>query len=219
MYCYVYENTIHPKLLKKSRDASNMCLSYIPAKEYYEIKDVFDKGVSYILKLSKLSRFDTIHDFCSGHGANITHAIARNKAKYGIAYNIHAPKSSQRLWSRYPQITARMVYKEEDIYQTEYNLKDNSLVIGLHPCRGLALRICDIAIKNNSPVIITPCCIGRIDPFFAPFENIKKYDKWCLTIGQKLTKVGYNLNIRQIRKSATPVGTIIIGIPGDKYDR
>lgn len=201
------------KLLRKSRDASSMELSHIDGKEYWETHDVFKKGVLHVLKQSNLTRFHTIHDFCTGHGANIPYAIARNKAKYGVAYNIFAPKSSKKLWSYYGRIAARMEYRIEDIYQNEYNLEDNSLVLSIHPCRGLALRVCDIAIDNGSPIVISPCCIGKIDPFLAPFENIKKYDKWCLTIGQRLTKAGYKLAVRQIRKSATPVGAIIVGIP------
>ena len=201
------------KLLMKSHDAGNMELSHIPIKEYWETHDVYKKSIPYILKKLNLSRFHTIHDFCAGHGANIPYAITRNKAKYGVAHNIFAPKSSKKLWSYYGRIAARMTYKIEDIYQEEYNLEDNSLVLSIHPCRGLALRVCDIAIENKAPIVISPCCTGKIDPFFAPFENIKKYDKWCLTVGQRLTKAGYDLTVRKIRTSATPVGAIIIGIP------
>lgn len=204
------------KLLRKSHDASNMCESHIDGKEFYETHDTYKKGIPFILEKLNLTRFHTVHDFCSGHGANISHIITRNKAKYGIAHNIFAPKSSARLWSYYPRLAARMEYKIENIYKTEYNLNANDLVLSIHPCRGLAKRVADIAIQNNLPAIIVPCCIGKIDPFFVPFENIKKYDKWCLTIGRKLSDAGYSLNIRSIRKSATPVGTIIIGIPDSK---
>jgi len=201
------------RLLRKSHDASNMKLSHISLKEYYETYDTYRKSIPLVLKKLKLTRFHTIYDFCSSHGFDITYIIARNKAKYGIAHDIHPSKASRLLWSRYPRIAARMEYRKEDIYTTKYNLKDNSLIMSIHPCRGLALRVCDISIENKLPVVIVPCCIGKIDPFFASFENIKKYDKWCLTVGQRLTKADYNISVRYIRKAATPVNTIIIGTP------
>jgi len=201
------------KLLLKARDASNMYLSRIKVKEFWETHDTYEKSVPYILKKLNLARFHTVYDFCSSHGGNIPYILSRNKAKYGISIDIHPSKASRKLWSYYPRISARMEYRQEDIHRTEYNLEDNSLVMAIHPCRSLATRVVDISLENNSPIVIVPCCVGKIDPFFAPFESIKKYDKWCLTVSQKLTKDGYDLRIRQVRKSATPVGTIIIGVP------
>lgn len=204
------------KLLNKSRDAGYLKESRVNAKEYYETADVYKKAIPYVLKRLNISRFHMVYDFCASHGFNVPYILARNKAKYGTAIDIRPSKASRRLWSYYPRLSARMNYRQEDIYRTEYNLEDNSLVIGLHACRGLSLRICDISIDNNIPVIIVPCCVGKIDPFFQLFENVSHYDKWCLTVGQKLNNAGYKLTIKQIRKSATPVGTIIIGIPEDK---
>ena len=201
------------KLLRKSRDAGYLKKSNIRLKEFYETKDVYKKAIPHILKQLNLDRFHTIYDFCGSHGFNIPYAIARNSAKYGVAVDIHPSKASKRLWSYYPRIAARMSYRQEDIYQNKYNLEDNSLVMAVHPCRGLAFRVCDIGIKNKLPVIISPCCIGKIDPFFAAFNNIKQYDKWCLTVAQKLVKADYNIRIRYIRPDTTPVNTIIIGIP------
>ena len=207
------ESMYPQKLLMKSRDSSSLCVSRVKNKEYWETKDTYQKSIPLVLKKLKLTRFHTVYDFCSSHGFNIPFIIARNKAKYGIAHDIRPSKASKALWSRYPRIAARMEYRKEDIYTTKYNLKDNSLIMSIHPCKGLALRVCDISIENKLPIVIVPCCIGKIDPFFAPFENIKKYDKWCLTVGQKLTKANYNISIKYIRKSATPVNTIIIGTP------
>ena len=205
------------KLLLKSRDAENMELSHIPIKEYYETADVYKKSIPYILKKLNLSRFHTIHDFCAGHGANIPYAIARNKAKYGVAHNIFAPKSSRKLWSRYPRIAARMTYKIEDIYQTEYNLEDNSLVLSIHPCRNLAHRAVEIAIDNNAPIVISPCCIGKKkNSLINKFDNISPYTRWCVAVAEPLDRAGYDIHVRRIRASATPVGTIIIGIPESK---
>ena len=207
-------NTHYPqKLLRKSRDAGYLKDSRVKYKEYWETNDTVKKGVLSVLKGSNVSRFHTVYDFCGSHGFNIPYIIARNKAKYGIAIDIKPSKASKRLWSYYSQFAARMQYKQEDIYKTEYDLENNSLVLAVHSCRGLALRACDIAIDNRTPIVVVPCCVGRIDPFYAAFENIAHYDKWCLTVAQRLTKSGYDISVRSIRKSATPVGTIIIGIP------
>lgn len=202
------------KLLRKSRDASCMELSHIDGKEYWETHDVYKKGVLYALKQSNLTRFHTIHDFCSGHGANIPYAIVRNKAKFGIAYNIFAPKSSKKLWSYYGRIAARMTYKIEDIYQEKYNLENNSLVLSIHPCGNLCHRIVDIALNNNTPIVIVPCCIGtKRDSLISKFDNIPAYTRWCIAVTEPLYKAGYYINVRKIRDRATPVNNIIIGIP------
>lgn len=201
------------KLLSRSRDAGYLKGSRVKAKEFFETHDVCEKSVPYILKKLNIDRFHTVYDFCASHGFNIPYILARNKAKYGTAIDIRPSKASKKLWSHYPRLSARMNYRQEDIYQKKYDLEDNSLVLAIHPCRNLALRTCDIAIENNAPIAISPCCTGKIDPFFQLFEHIGHYDKWCLTVGQKLHNAGYNLTIRQIRESATSVGTIIIGMP------
>ena len=202
------------KLLLKARDASNMYLSHIKVKEYWETHDTYEKSVPYILKKLNLTRFTTVHDFCASHGANIPYILSRNKANYGIAHDIHPSKASNKLWSYYPRITARMEYRQEDIHRTEYNLEDNSLVMGIHACRELSLRICDIAVQNKLPIVLVPCCIGSMkDSLISKFEGISKYTRWCISIGEQLYKVDYNIHVRYIRKDATPVGTILIGIP------
>lgn len=201
------------KLLRTSRDAGYLKTSRVKAKEFFETHDVYEKSVPYILKRLNIDRFHTVYDFCASHGFNIPYILARNKAKYGTAIDIRPSKASKRLWSHYPRLSARMNYKQEDIYRTEYEIEDNSLILAIHPCSNLALRTCDIAIENKAPIVISPCCVGKVDPFFKLFEHVNRYDKWCLTVGQKLHTAGYELTIRQIRGSATPVGTIIIGMP------
>ena len=202
------------KLLATSRDAGYLKMSRVKAKEYFETHDVYEKSIPYILKELNISRFHTVYDFCASHGFNIPYILARNKAKYGTAIDIRPSKASRHLWSYYPRLSARMTYRQEDIYRTKYELEDNSLVLAIHPCSNLATRTCEIAIENNAPIAISPCCVGKIDPFFRLFEDVNRYDKWCLTVGQKLHNAGYKLTTRKIRESATPVGTIIIGTPG-----
>ena len=209
------ESTYPQKLLMKSRDASSLCVSRIKNKEYWETKDVCDKSVSHILKQVNLSRFHTVYDFCSSHGFNIPYIISRNRAKYGIAHDIRPSKSSKALWSRYPRIAARMEYRQENIYTTKYNLEDNSLVMAIHPCRNLAHRVVEIAVENDAPIVVSPCCIGSMkNSWISKFsDNIKPYTRWCITVSEPLHKADYNISIRYIRKSATPVNTIIIGTP------
>jgi hypothetical protein len=202
------------KLLKASRDASNMYLSRIPLKEFYETKDVYKKTIPHILKKLHISRFHTVHDFCAGHGANCPYIVSRNKAKFAIAHNIHAPLSSERLWRRYPRIAGRLTYKEEDIYTTEYNLEDNSLVLAIHPCSNLAHRVVEIAIENRAPVVVSPCCVGkRKNSLISKFDNVPRYTQWCIAVAEPLDRAGYDIQVRYIRAGATPVNTIIMGIP------
>ena len=201
------------KLLRTSRDAGYLMMSRVKAKEFYETHDTYLKAIPYVLKKLGIRRFNEVHDYCASHGFNIPYIISRDRAKYGIAHDIRPSKASRRLWSYYQRVSTRMEYRQEDIYKTEYNIRDNSLVLAIHPCRGLALRVCEIAIKNDVPIVISPCCVGRINPFYMHFEGISHYDKWCLTIGEKLVRAGYDITVRKIRSSATPVGTIIIGMP------
>ena len=202
------------KLLLRSRDASNMRVAHVKEKEYWETHDTYEKSVPYILKKLNLTRFHTVHDFCASHGANIPYILSRGKANYGIAHDLHPPRSSKKLWSYYPRMTARMEYRQEDIYKTEYNLEDNSLVMAIHPCRSLANRTVDIAIENNTPIVVVPCCIGKnTTSLVTKFQNVPKYTRWCISVAEPLYEAGYDIHVRYIRTSATPVGTIIIGIP------
>ncbi len=208
------ESQYSRKLLLRSNDASNLCLSSVKAKEYWETHDVYTKSVPYILRQLHLRRFHTVHDFCASHGFNIPYIVARNRAKFGVAHDIHPSMASRKLWSRYSRLTARMEYRQEDIYRTKYNLEDNSLVMAIHPCRNLAHRVVEIAIDNNLPVVISPCCIGsKKDSLISKFDNILPYTRWCIAVAEPLYKADYDIKVRYIRESATPVNTIIVGIP------
>ena len=202
------------KLLKSSRDAGYLKMSRVPAKEYYETADVFRKGITHVLKTQSMSRFNVIYDFCASHGFNIVYTLARNKAKYGPAIDIHPSKASRRLWSYYPRLSARMNYRQENIYKTEYNLEDNSLVLAIHPCRNLCNIVVNIAIKNSLPIVVSPCCIGKQkNSLVSKFNDISPYTRWCINVAEPLQDAGYNIHVKQIRRSVTPVNNIIIGIP------
>ena len=202
------------KLLARSRDAGYLKESRVKAKEFYETVDVFKKGTLYTLKRQSMDRFDTIYDFCASHGFNVPYTLSRDKAKYGTAIDISPSKASRRLWSYYSRLSARMEYRQENIYETEYNLNDNSLVLAVHPCRNLAKRVVDISIDNNLPIVISPCCIGKqSESLISKFNDVPLYTRWCISVAEPLHNAGYDIQVRYIRKSVTPVNTVIIGIP------
>ena len=202
------------KLLNKSRDAGYLKESRVKAKEYYETYDTYRKSIPFILKELNISRFHTVYDICSSHGFNIVYILARNKAKYGTAIDIRPSKASRRLWSYYPRLSARMNYRQENIYETEYKLEDNSLVLAIHPCRNLCNIVVNIAIKNSLPIVVSPCCIGKQkNSLVSKFNDISPYTRWCINVAEPLQDAGYNIHVKQIRRSVTPVNNIIIGIP------
>lgn len=81
-------------------------------------------------------------------------------------------------------------YIELDIFDDkiyEY-IEETTIIISVHPCRGLATQIIDI--YNNSParsLYLIPCCIGKFQMTAKQFlcNTLGKYHAWCYYLASR----------------------------------
>jgi len=200
--------------LKKYRDASYMKSCNIKAKEFFETHDTIRKSLSDIRKYYGVQRLDMIHDFCSGHTFNALYLIARNQSKYVTVVDKRFPKSADKIQTYYSRFMSRVITKEEDIFRIDYDILGKSLILSIHPCRNLSYRVVKIAIENNLPIVLVPCCIPKgHDSFINSFEHLSPFVRHELKLCDELSKNNYEIKIKKIREHITPRNTIIIGLP------
>lgn len=204
---------VTPKEVKQSRDLSSVISSNIKVKEFFETRDTIDKSLPIVKKYFNVGKLKTLYDFTSGHTFNGLYALARNQCNNVITVDLHFPRASNIIQSYYPRLMARMETHEEDIYQTDYNILDSSAVLSVHPCKNLAYRVCDIAIKNQVPIILVPCCVAKGHPSYLDAFNLNSNMKHELKLAHYLATAGYDIHVKRITARATPRNTIIIGLP------
>lgn len=78
-------------------------------------------------------------------------------------------------------------YVELDIFDDKIcdYINANTIIISIHPCRGMAVRV--VEIYNNSParsLYLMPCCIGKYKIPAKQFlcENLGMYQAWCYSL-------------------------------------
>ena len=199
--------------LFKISDLSNIVSSNIKVKEFYETRDTIDKAMPIIKKFYGTRKLRTIYEFTAGHTFSGLYALARNHCNNVVSLDLHFPKSTLSIQSKYSKLMARLETREEDIYQNEYQIPTYSTVLSIHPCRNLSYRVCDIAIENNSPIILEPCCTPKGYPSYLDTFEINKHLKHELKLANYLSSAGYDIRIKKITSKATPRNTIIIGTP------
>jgi hypothetical protein len=211
------KNTMYYSLkeLNSDRNARYLKSSHVKRKELYETTITLDKSIKIIKKHYSIDRLHTIYDFCSGHTFNGLYAVSREYAKFAVVFDKRFPRSSYHLAPYYTK-RHRVEYREEDIHKTDYsNLNENSLVLSIHPCRGLAYKVTDIAIQNRLPIVIVPCCECN-SPHSSSLNDINiidRYTKHCLNIIIHLEKNDYKVRTKTIKSHITPKNNIIIGLP------
>lgn len=204
------------KEVLRNRDLGRVMLSKIKRKEYFETTITIDKSLKLIKNHFKVKRLHTVYDICSGHGFNALYSVVKNHAKYSVSIERRFPRASYRLQEHYNRFRNRVEYREQDIYKNDYSgLEKISLILSIHPCRKLAYRVCDIAIKNRLPIVIVPCCECKspYGSFLDTFFYIDKYSRHCLSISEHLSKNEYTISTRFINPCHTPKNCIIIGLP------
>jgi len=201
------------KTLSKYRDANSAYLARIKEKEFWETHDTVEKSLPYIRKKLEVRRIDTLLDLCSGCSLNGYYTVAKNYAKCCVCVDKKFPKSSYRLGGYYSRFAGRVSFREESIYDNKYDVTRNSVVMSIHPCRELAFRVLDIAFDNDASIVIVPCCIGKNrSTWIDNFCDVSRYTRWCMKIAEKIVDAGYDVTVRKVRESATPVGNILIGV-------
>lgn len=204
------------KELMSSPDKSRLSLCNVPKKEFYETEQTVKKTFKNLRKMTGIPTFKHFYDFCSGHTFNAHYVLSRHYAKYADVYDIRFPKSSKKLETYYPSLMARIQHHEENIYTTHYdNLESNSVVFAIHPCKDLAYRVSEIAIQNQLPLVVVPCCIAknRRVTWIDSFPNINPYEKNAMKLAEFITSQNYEVQIKTINPKYTPRNKIIIGVP------
>lgn len=202
----------------KTRDMSYLSNCNIQKKEFFESKETIDKSIKYITRHLKISKLNVIYDICAGHSFTCLYALSRNYAKYAISIDIKHPQSCDRILSFYPQLFGRISYIQNDIYKTNHKTLPNSMIVGIHPCKGLAFRIAEIAIQNKCPCVIVPCCASGTQKksWIDSFPDLSEYHRYTMRIVEMLSSNGFEITIKTINPKYTPKNYIIIGIPNIK---
>lgn len=118
-----------------------------------------------------------ILDLCAGNALTSLTSVFLLPVKQAVAVD---KKKRNRDYHK----ANRFRYVELDIFTDEtFNFIDeNTIIISIHPCRGMAARV--VEIYNNSParsLYLMPCCIGKYRIPAKQFlcENLGKYQAWC----------------------------------------
>lgn len=203
------------KEIMKSSDKGKLSLCNIPRKEFYETEQTIKKGFKTLRKMTNTPTFKHFYDFCSGHTFNAHYALSRHYAKYADVYDIKFPMSSKKLETYYSSLFSRIQHHEENIFTNHYNLDKHSIVFSIHPCQDLSYRVSEIAIQNQLPIIIVPCCIAKNHrvTWIDSFEGINTYDKHVMKVAEFIASNNYEVQIKTINQKYTPRNKIIIGVP------
>lgn len=173
--------------------------------------------IKYIRRLALKSpdKKFLIYDFCAGNALTSTIAtfLYPNVEVYAIDKAIR-----DREWDRIQgfKYIQSDIYKEDWAYMIEqmrvvYPFTE-IIVIGVHPCRGLANRIIDIYNKSRADhLMLMPCCTGDSYKYSLPTvikEKVGDYLTWCVYLlnlveGKKRMVVDENI--------ISPKNALIIG--------
>lgn len=128
----------------------------------------------------------SIIEFCAGNALPSLLAVFTLPIRHAIAID---KKERNRRWD----LVRNFQYKVENIENFSIDkVSKDDIIIGMHPCGGLAKKI--IEVWNNSPspiLILCPCCTGQLGKEETIFPNwiknkykISKYDLWTLNLGK-----------------------------------
>jgi len=145
--------------------------------------------IKYIRRLALKSpdKKFLVYDFCAGNALTSTIAtfLYPNVESYAIDLAIR-----DREWDRIQGFN----YVQSDIYKDNWKYMISQMrvtyplteviVVGVHPCRGLANRIIEIYNESNADhLILMPCCTGDNYKYSLPTvikEKVGDYLTWCV---------------------------------------
>lgn len=132
--------------------------------------------------LQKPMKYNVV-DLCAGNALTsitsvfllpVSHAVAIDKYKRNRNYT-HA---------------RRFEYVGMDIYcEDVYKYIDReTILISVHPCRSLAIRVLDIFLRSHAKsVYLMPCCAGRYEIPMKRFllDRLGRYHTWCYYLASR----------------------------------
>lgn len=115
----------------------------------------------------------------------------------------------------------RLIFHQMNVWKNRDFLYDLSydIIIGCHLCGTLTDFAIDLAIEKGVNVAVVPCCYtSRRGMEQKIIRLLGKRDGNDFLRCQKLLKAGYDVKIRELDETITPMNTIIIARhPEDKY--
>lgn len=147
----------------------------------------------------------TLIDLCAGNALTGIIAVHLLPIKQAIAFDKHKRKCNYNHIKRFTYIKA-------DIIKETFSIPKKSIIVSVHPCKGLALHVIDIYNSNTfaEHLAMMPCCIGKITGF--PERMIKKlgkYEVWCYQLS-----IQANGTYKQDRHCLSPVNCVITASKG-----
>lgn len=193
---------------------------FISKKEFAESIEV----VRQIQRIIKSNQSLQIYDICGGHGfVGILLALFGKGIKKANIVDLKKPVSHEKLISCAEKvsitITEKVNYLQEDYETLLY--EPNSLILGIHACGERTDKLMKIAFKNNSGVVLLPCCYTKKS---LPGEFVKYSDTYVLKDLIdifRLTKAhnnGYKTSLKTIPEKITPMNKLFFFLPENFYN-
>lgn len=146
----------------------------------------------------------TIYDLCAGNA--LTGTLISFLFKVEHVYAIDR-KLRKRRW----ELISNFTYLTENINDfDEKRIERNALIIAVHPCSTLAVRVCDIYNKSAAKhLIMLPCCVGNMPDIGSKYphivrEKISRYTLWSLYLAEKV-----HGDIHEDKKCLSPANHVI----------
>ena len=120
-----------------------------------------------------------LYDLCAGNA--LTSVIAAHLLPFRKVIAVDKRPRNRQWWR-----VRGFEYVIADIHSWQPDESHPGVVISIHPCRDLALRVCTIF--NSTPscryLVLMPCCVGGIPTHYlnrvimASQERVSKYEVW-----------------------------------------
>lgn len=115
----------------------------------------------------------TVIDFCAGNA--LTSAIS-----CFLFPNCECIAVDKKIRDRNWNQIRKFKYVNENIYEIDESfIPEGSIVLGVHACRDLAIRIVDLFNKSKAhALLLMPCCSGKMYGYSLPEVIVKKIGKY-----------------------------------------
>jgi len=168
-------------------------------------------------------KFEQVIDLCAGNGLGGFLFNYYWFAEKSILVDIKKPKRFSKIAGLFKKYEMNFEYLEHDV--NKLSIKEiaqarNSFIIGIHTCGSLSDRILQVAVENNIPFALMPCChendfrAYRLqsppDPRFLMYPD--KADYFNLVRLQYAREKGYSCDILEISRKITPKNKVLIGV-------
>jgi Methyltransferase domain len=188
----------------------------VPRKELYE---------AWATALYVHDRFPNsrrVADLACGHGLLSWALLILNEQRSAICIDKRMPASADKvahaMIHHWPQLASRWDYVSSTLDAIEPC--SSTLLCGIHACGTLSDRIISLAIQANAPLVFIPCChtkqsLDRTErnQFIQNNQTVVLSEFVDSRRIERLQRVGYIVDRKEIPQAFTPMNTVILGVP------